>query len=80
MIEALKGTPLRHQGGDATFYLWVSSETQSDGWELARRFAELGVLVSPGDFYGPQGAPYVRIALVQPLDLLELVAERLANW
>lgn len=80
MIEALKGTPLRHQGGDATFYLWVSSETQSDGWELARRFAELGVLVSPGDFYGPQGAPYVRIALVQPLDLLELVAERLAHW
>jgi aspartate/methionine/tyrosine aminotransferase len=38
---------------------------------------EGGALVSPGDFYGPDAAGYVRIAMVQPDDRLELVASRL---
>jgi aspartate/methionine/tyrosine aminotransferase len=42
--------------------------------ELARR---AGLLVSPGDLYGAGGAGYVRVAVVQPMDRLELVAERL---
>ena len=33
-----------------------------------------GILVSPGDLYGPHGAGHVRIAVVQPLDRLALVA------
>ncbi len=37
-----------------------------------------GMLVSPGDFYGPGGVGYVRIAMIQPDDRLELVAERFA--
>ena len=80
LLDALNETPLHHCGGDATFYLWVRSDVGSDGWTVARRFAELGVLVSPGEFYGDQGASMVRIALVQPIELLEIVAERLANW
>jgi len=35
------------------------------------------VLVSPGDFYGPAGAGFVRIAMVAPDDRLELVGRRL---
>ena len=38
---------------------------------------EAGALVSPGDFYGPDGSGYVRIAAVQPDDRIELVAKRL---
>jgi aspartate/methionine/tyrosine aminotransferase len=34
-------------------------------------------VVSPGEFYGPDGAGHVRIAVVQPDDRLELVARRL---
>jgi len=34
--------------------------------------------VSPGDLYGPEGADFVRIAVVQPESSLELVAERLS--
>ena len=45
---------------------------------LARRLAaDGGVLVSPGEFYGPAGAGHVRVAVVQPDDRLALVADRL---
>ena len=45
---------------------------------FAERLArEGGALVSPGEFYGPQGADYVRVAVVQPDDRLDLVVERL---
>ena len=36
-----------------------------------------GALVSPGDFYGPEGAGHIRVAVVQPDDRLALVADRL---
>ncbi len=37
-----------------------------------------GILVSPGDLYGQDGAGFVRVAVVQPMERLELVADRLA--
>jgi hypothetical protein len=33
--------------------------------------------VSPGEFYGDAGAAHVRVAAVQPLDRIGLVADRL---
>jgi succinyldiaminopimelate transaminase len=61
----------------ATFYLWVAAP-DGDAWALAHRLAaEGGAIVSPGEFYGPDGAGHVRIAVVQPDDRLELVGERL---
>jgi succinyldiaminopimelate transaminase len=66
-------TPL--PGG--SFYLWAAAP-DGDAWGLARRLAEEGgALVSPGEFYGPAGAGRVRVAMVQPLERLELVARRL---
>ncbi|HYA69429.1 MAG TPA: aminotransferase class I/II-fold pyridoxal phosphate-dependent enzyme [Acidimicrobiales bacterium] len=76
---------------DGGFYLWVPAPASASGdgpaeggpggaWALAGALAEIaGVLVSPGDFYGPAGAGHVRIAVVQPDDRLELVARRLAT-
>ena len=56
------------------FYLWAPAP-DGDAWALVRRLAgELGVLTSPGEFYGPAGAGHVRVAAVAPdaqLDLLE---------
>lgn len=60
------------QGG---FYLWFHV---GDAWEFTERLArEAGALVSPGDFYGSAGSEYVRVAVVQPDDRIELVAQRL---
>jgi succinyldiaminopimelate transaminase len=60
------------------FYLWAPAP-DGDAWALARMLAErAGMLVSPGEFYGESGSGYVRIAMVQPDDRLDLVAARLA--
>jgi len=62
------------------FYLWVPVPPSrwADGWAMAEELARrAGLLVSPGDLYGAGGAGYVRVAVVQPMDRLELVAERL---
>lgn len=58
------------------FYLWIPAP-DGDAWGLTERLArEAGALISPGEFYGQAGAGYVRVAMVQPDDLLRLVAER----
>ncbi len=60
------------QGG---FYLWFEV---GDAWAFTERLArEGGALVSPGDFYGTAGANYVRVAVVQPDERIDLVARRL---
>jgi len=58
------------------FYLWIPVE---DGWDFAERLAHAGgALVSPGEFYGEGGTHFVRVAVVQPDDRIELVAQRLS--
>ena len=48
-----------------------------DAWALARRLAdELGVIASPGEFYGEAAADHVRLAVVQPDRLMDLVEQR----
>jgi succinyldiaminopimelate transaminase len=57
------------------FYLWFDA---GDGWVFTERLAkDGGVLVSPGEFYGPTVTQYVRVAVVQPDDRIDLVVERL---
>lgn len=63
---------------DGTFYLWAPAP-DGDAWALAHRLAATGgMVVAPGEFYGPAGAGHVRIAVVQPDERLALVVERLA--
>jgi aspartate/methionine/tyrosine aminotransferase len=65
---------------EGAFYLWVPvpGERWTDAWSMAEDLARTaGLLVGPGDLYGEDGAGFVRVAVVQPMDRLELVAERL---
>ncbi len=58
------------------FYLWVAAP-EGDSWALAERLAEFaGIVCSPGEFYGARGAGFVRLAVVQPDDRIELAARR----
>ena len=58
------------------FYLWVPAPDR-DAWGLAERLAtELGVIVSPGEFYGAAHPDHVRVAVVQPDDRIDLVVRR----
>jgi aspartate/methionine/tyrosine aminotransferase len=59
------------------FYLWAEAP-DGDAWGLTERLArDGGALVSPGEFYGEAGRRYIRVAMVQPDDRIELVATRL---
>ena len=74
------GAPAPLPGGG--FYLWAAAPDPGDGsdpaWSLTERLAaDGGVLVSPGEFYGPSASTHVRVAMVAPDDRLELVARRL---
>jgi succinyldiaminopimelate transaminase len=63
---------------EGTFYLWVPAP-DGDAWAFTERLAkEAGVLVSPGEFYGPDGAGHVRVAVVQSTAQLERAARRVA--
>jgi len=79
-LERLAGVLRRWSGCEIAlpaggFYLWFDA---GDGWEFTERLATVGgALVSPGDFYGAGGAQFVRVAVVQPDERIELVAARL---
>jgi aspartate/methionine/tyrosine aminotransferase len=67
---------------DGGFYLWVPvPEGGPHGdWDLVEVLAlEAGVLASPGELYGPDGAGHVRVAVVQPMERLALVSERVGG-
>ncbi len=59
------------------FYLWAAAP-DDDAWAFTRTLlAEAGILVSPGEFYGPSAAGYVRVAAVLTDDTLDMVESRI---
>ena len=78
-MDRLAAVGLRHVGGEMLFYLWLRDDSGADGWQIADRLARAGLLVSPGEFYGDAGAPYARLALVQPRARLEPALDRLVK-
>ncbi len=59
------------------FYVWAAAP-DGDAWVLAERLAStLGLLVSPGEFYGDVAKGFVRVAAVQPDERLDLLERRL---
>lgn len=62
----------------AGLYLWVGDPSgRVDGWGLVRAFAELGIIVAPGDFYGTAGSGRVRISLTATDERVAEAAERM---
>jgi len=60
---------------EAGLYLWGTRG--EDCWTTVAALAELGILVAPGEFYGPAGAQHVRIALTATDERVAAAAERL---
>jgi succinyldiaminopimelate transaminase len=58
------------------FYLWVAAP-DGDAWSAARDLAaRVGIIVSPGEFYGATSAGWFRVAAVQPDERIALAASR----
>jgi succinyldiaminopimelate transaminase len=80
LAPALETWGLVHDGGPSTFYLWLRTPDGSeDSWSIAARLADAGMLVAPGDLYGPAGATHVRLAMTLTDEQVDLVAGRLTG-
>lgn len=79
LSEALEGSGIEAPMPAGTFYLWCR-RPGVDGWTLAQELAtDAGVVASPGELYGESSHEYVRIAVVQPDERIELAAARLRD-
>lgn len=74
---ALSAAGFRIDHSEAGLYLWITRNEPC--WDSVGWFAERGVLVTPGDFYGVAGAEHVRVALTGSDDDVRAVARRLAG-
>jgi len=63
---------------EAGLYLWVAHPAH-DCWSAAELLAaQCGILVTPGELYGPAGARHVRVALTASDERVAAAAKRLA--
>ena len=58
---AFEAAGFRIDHSEASLYLWATRG--EPGWETVSWLADRGILVAPGDFYGPAGAEHIRVAL-----------------
>jgi succinyldiaminopimelate transaminase len=62
----------------AGLYLWAAHPSY-DCWESVRVLSEIGILVSPGEFYGPLGSDHIRVALTATDERIAAAADRLRS-
>jgi succinyldiaminopimelate transaminase len=80
VLPAFEALGMRHAGGDASFFLWLSLPAgESSSEDFAKRLLDRGVLVAPGAYFGASGEGYVRVALVPTLDDCRRAAQLLAG-
>jgi succinyldiaminopimelate transaminase len=75
---ALEAAGWQVSHSQAGLYLWARHPGY-DGWASVEILAGAGILVAPGDFYGPAGAGHIRVALTATDERIEAAAKRLAT-
>ena len=73
--EALLRHGFRIEHSEASLYLWATRDESC--WDTVAHLAELGILVAPGDFYGPAGESFVRVALTATDERVRAAVQRL---
>ncbi|HEV2346730.1 MAG TPA: succinyldiaminopimelate transaminase [Actinocrinis sp.] len=79
--EALESAGFRISHSEAGLYLWASRIVDGEPepcWDTLTYLADLGILVAPGEFYGPGAEHHVRIALTATDERVAAAAARLA--
>lgn len=80
LIEATAAAGLVNDPASvAGLYLWLKGPEPMSAYDLVEAFAELGIVVAPGDFYGEAGAGRVRMSLTDTDERVEAAAARLRS-
>jgi succinyldiaminopimelate transaminase len=75
LLPALQSAGLRVDDSEAGLYLWATRD--EPGRDTLAWLAQLGILVAPGEFYGPRGSHHVRVALTATDERISAAAQRL---
>jgi succinyldiaminopimelate transaminase len=73
---ALEGAGFEITHSEGALYLWATRGEPCR--DTVAWLAERGILVAPGDFYGPRGAQHVRVAFTATDERVAAAVERLA--
>jgi len=77
LLPAVQSAGLTVEDSEAGLYLWATRGEPCR--DTVSWFAQRGILVAPGDFYGPRGRQHVRIALTATDERIAAAAQRLAT-
>ena len=76
LLHALQSTGLTVDNSEAGLYIWgTRGEPCRD---TAAWLAQSGILVAPGEFYGPRGSQHVRVALTATDERISAAVQRLS--
>jgi succinyldiaminopimelate transaminase len=73
--KALTSYGFRIDHSEAALYLWATLDEPC--WDTTARLAELGILVTPGEFYGAKGGRHVRVAFTATDEHVAAAVKRL---
>ncbi len=73
---ALEGAGFRIDDSQGSLYLWATRD--EDCWATVAWLADRGILVAPGEFYGPAGARHVRVAFTATDERVQAAVTRLS--
>jgi aspartate/methionine/tyrosine aminotransferase len=74
---ALEAAGMRIEHSAGGLYLWATRD--EDCWTTVEHLASHGILVAPGEFYGPAGEKFVRVALTASDERIAQVGARLSG-
>lgn len=79
LLPAVEAAGYRVEHSEAGLYLWVRAAERPSAtcWDLVQEFADRGILVGPGEFYGAAGVRHVRISLTATDARIAAAADRL---
>jgi succinyldiaminopimelate transaminase len=72
----LEAAGFRIDDSQGSLYLWATREESC--WETVSWLADRGILVAPGEFYGPAGAQHVRVAFTATDERIAEAVRRLS--
>ena len=75
LLPAFEAAGFTSDGGPAGLYLWLTRGASC--WDTVGDLAQRGILVAPGEFYGPAGSAHVRVALTATDERVAAAVSRL---
>uniref|UniRef100_UPI004049E98A succinyldiaminopimelate transaminase n=1 Tax=Candidatus Planktophila sp. TaxID=2175601 RepID=UPI004049E98A len=76
LAPALQRAGFTIEYSEAGLYIWATR--QESAWESVQWLAELGILATPGIFYGEAGQSHIRIALTATDEQIATAVERIS--